>query len=311
MGVVGPYENEAIRPYVFGEFAELLGAAETHPAMLLYLDQARSIGPNSRAAKMFQRASRDGARPPRAMGLNENLAREILELHTVRIDGRYNQADVTKFARALTGVSVGNLRDGDRIGKAVFREKAREPGARTVMGVCYSSRGKSQAAAILTDLAAKPQTARFVCAKIARHFINDDPPARAITRLEQAWLSSGGDLTQVAETLIDSPEAWEPTPAKFKTPYEFLVSSYRSRSHFEAQDVLETGAAETYGTTSGWLNRSVQVLSAGHPIKALSVGPTAPLILRGKGAYWVLVVARSGPGHLSAPAHAATGPLPK
>ena len=78
------------------------------------------------------------------------------------------------------------------------------------MGVCYSSRGKSQAAAILTDLAAKPQTARFVCAKIARHFINDDPPARAITRLEQAWLSSGGDLTQVAETLIDSPEAWEP-----------------------------------------------------------------------------------------------------
>lgn len=228
-GLVGPFENEAIRPHVFGRFADLLGAAETHPAMLLYLDQAQSVGPNSPAARFQARRGRrgpgqDGA--PRQAGLNENLAREILELHTVGIDGGYAQADVTEFARALTGLSIAGPRD---VGEGVvFRAQAHEPGPRTVMGVRYAEGGKGQAGAILADLAARPQTARFVCAKLARHFVADDPPPALAARLESTWLATGGDLARVAGTLIDAPEAWTPQPAKLKTPYEFVVSSYRA-----------------------------------------------------------------------------------
>jgi uncharacterized protein (DUF1800 family) len=231
--LVGPFENEAIRPNVFRRFADLLAAAETHPAMLLYLDQAQSVGPNSRAAQ-FQRhgggrrgLGRNNARPRGNLGLNENLAREILELHTVGVDGGYAQADVTEFARALTGLSIAGPRDAGVEG-AVFRGPAHEPGERTVMGVRYGQDGKGQAGAILTDLASKPQTARFVCTKLVRHFVADDPPPALVARLEKTWLSTHGDLAQVAEALIDASEAWAPQPAKFKTPYEFVISSYRA-----------------------------------------------------------------------------------
>jgi uncharacterized protein (DUF1800 family) len=219
--LVGPFENEAIRPNVFGRFADLLGAAETHPAMLLYLDQAQSVGPNSRAAQVQRR------RGPRSPGLNENLAREILELHTVGVDGGYGQADVTEFARALTGLSIAGQRDPGVEG-VVFRQQTHEPGERTVMGVRYAADGKAQAGAVLADLAAKPQTARFVCTKIARHFLADDPPPALVARLEKTWASTNGDLARVAETLVDAPEAWAPQAAKFKTPYEFVISSYRA-----------------------------------------------------------------------------------
>lgn len=220
--LVGPFENEAIRPHVFGQFADLLVAAETHPAMLLYLDQAQSVGPSSRAAQ-FQRR-RGGLRSP---GLNENLAREILELHTVGVDGGYAQADVTEFARALTGLSVAGPREAGIEG-VVFRAQAHEPGERTVMGVRYAEGGREQAGAVLADLAARPQTARFVCTKLARHFVADDPPPALVARLEKTWLSTDGDLGRVAETLVDAPEAWAPQPAKLKTPYEFVISSYRA-----------------------------------------------------------------------------------
>jgi uncharacterized protein (DUF1800 family) len=234
--VVGPFETEAIRPNVFGPFATLLGAVETHPAMLLYLDQAQSIGPNSQAAQYLKRGPARGVGGPavnagkgRQLGLNENLAREILELHTVGVNGGYTQADVTEFARAMTGLSVGGLREAaDLTGAPIFRAAAHEPGDRTVMGVRYASGGKEQAGAILTDLAAKPQTARFVCGKIARHFIADDPPPALVDRLTRTWMSTGGDLGRVADTLIASPEAWDPTAHKFKTPYEFLISSWRA-----------------------------------------------------------------------------------
>jgi uncharacterized protein (DUF1800 family) len=224
--VIGPFEEEAIRPHVFGRFEELLGAAETHPAMLTYLDQIQSIGPDSPAAERMQRVSfQQAAQHPR--GLNENLAREIMELHTVGVHSGYTQADVTEFARAMTGLSIGGERDG-QYGVAVFREQAHEPGARTIMGVRYDQSGKQQVSAILADLAAKPQTARFICGKIARHFVADDPPPALTARLQAAWMASHGDLATVAETLISAPEAWDPRPEKFKTPYEFIVSSYRA-----------------------------------------------------------------------------------
>ena len=231
--VIGPFEEEAIRPHVFGRFDDLLGAAETHPAMLTYLDQIQSIGPDSQAAQVMRNgggrfgAARLQPAVQRTSGLNENLAREIMELHTVGVNGGYTQADVTEFARAMTGLSIGGQRDGV-YGVAVFREAAHEPGERTVMGVRYDERGKQQVNAILSDLAAKPQTARFICGKIARHFVADDPPPALVARLEAAWTASQGDLSTVAAALIAAPEAWDPRPAKFKTPYEFIISSYRA-----------------------------------------------------------------------------------
>ena len=235
--LVGPFETEAIRPHVFGRFTDLLAAAETHPAMLTYLDQIQSIGPDSQAAEFIKAggARRFGggqfqkAAATRTVGLNENLAREIMELHTVGVDGGYSQADVTEFARAMTGLSVAGPRDPDNaLGTALFRPQAHEPGARIVMGVSYPSGGKEQGGQILADLAAKPATARFVCTKIARHFVADDPPQALVTRLEDAWLASHGDLARVAEALIAAPEAWAPQAAKFKTPYDYIISSYRA-----------------------------------------------------------------------------------
>jgi uncharacterized protein (DUF1800 family) len=219
---------------VFGRFVDLLTAVETHPAMMIYLDQVQSVGPNSRLAQLVKtRAARGvGRLQPavnRNLGLNENLAREIMELHTVGVNGGYTQGDVTEFARAMTGLSIGGFRGPDgQVGAPVFREQAHEPGARTVMGVRYDQPGRQQAAAILSDLAAKPQTARFVCTKLARHFTADEPSPALVARLTKAWTGSGGDLVKVAEALIEAPEAWAPAEAKFKSPYDFIVSSYRA-----------------------------------------------------------------------------------
>lgn len=241
--VVGPYENEAIRPHVFGRFEALLTAVETHPGMLLYLDQAQSIGPDSPFAERVKaRAARFGARGPaagRKLGLNENLARETMELHTVSVNGGYTQADVTEFARALTGLSIGGFGGpAGQVGETVFREPAHEPGVRTIMGVRYPQTGEAQPMAILADLARKPQTARFICAKLARHFVADTPPPALVNRLQGVWMASGGDLARVAEALIEAPEAWAPPEAKFKTPYDFVVSSFRAAGA-EPQDIRQ------------------------------------------------------------------------
>jgi uncharacterized protein (DUF1800 family) len=214
--LVGPFEREAIRPHVFGRFEDLLYASSTHPAMLMYLDQERSTGPDSLG----------GMR--RNAGLNENLAREIMELHSVGADSGYTQADVTEFARALTGYSIGVERDGDAmVGRPLYRPQLHEPGARTVMGRRYPDTGQGQARAILADLAASPHTADHIARKLAIHFVADDPPPALIARLRGAYLDSGGDLAVVATALIDAPEAWSPAPTKFKRPYEFVISSYR------------------------------------------------------------------------------------
>jgi uncharacterized protein (DUF1800 family) len=214
---IGQYEREAIRPHVFGKFEDLAVAAEQHPAMLLYLDQAQSIGPDSRAGQR------------RNAGLNENLAREIMELHTVGADGGYTQADVTEFARALTGWSAPSLRDPDAGANGfVYRANVHEPGARTVLGKTHSEGEKDQGETILRDLANRPQTARRLARKIAAHFVADDPPPSLVAKLEKAWMDSGGDLAVVARTLVTAPESWEPRPAKIKTPYEFIVSTHRA-----------------------------------------------------------------------------------
>jgi uncharacterized protein (DUF1800 family) len=218
--LVGPFEQEVIRPHAFGRFEDMLTASSSHPAMLLYLDQAQSVGPNSFLA---QRASRNGRGP----GLNENLAREILELHTIGVDAGYSQSDVTEFARAMTGWSLGRLDHPEEPQGFMFRPFAHEPGARNIMGRRYAEDDQAQARAVMADLAASPHTARHLAGKIARHFVSDDPPAALVERLSQAYMSSHGQLDVVARSLLNSPEAWAPAPAKFKTPYEFLVSSWR------------------------------------------------------------------------------------
>ncbi|RVT89712.1 DUF1800 domain-containing protein [Sphingomonas crocodyli] len=227
----GNFEAEAIRPHVLGRFEDLLLAAERHAAMMLYLDQAQSIGPDS---IMARRAAMNN--PGRQRGLNENLAREIMELHTLGVRTGYSQADVTEFARALTGWSVGGLgRGGGRPGgpnqgdpgEYLFRPGLHEPGARTIMGRSYTQVGEAQAEAILHDLAVAPATARHIATKLARHFVADDPPPALVDRLSAAFLQSGGDLPKVYRVLIDAPEAWAAGASKFKTPWEWSISAMR------------------------------------------------------------------------------------
>ncbi len=225
---VGDHEFTAIRPHVLGRFGDMLEAATLHPAMLLYLDQFQSVGPNSPAQR--RRADRPNAQGPR--GLNENLAREILELHTLGVHGGYTQADVTEFARALTGWTVPGIGRADRFGEeqpsgAMFVAVAHEPGARRVLGRSYPAGAADQARAILRELAIHPATARHVATKLARHFAGDTPPPALVARLEADFLRTGGDLASLTRTLIEAPEAWEPAPVKFRTPFEWLVASLR------------------------------------------------------------------------------------
>jgi uncharacterized protein (DUF1800 family) len=232
----GNYEFEAIRPNIMGKFSDLLQAATRHPAMLVYLDQAQSIGPNSPFAKRAE------LRRNKEFGLNENLAREILELHTMGARGGYAQADVTEFARALTGNTVAGIGAGPmqkRLmqigapGNSVFADELHEPGARQVLGKTYEPNANRQndniqAAAILTDLAVHPATAKHIATKLARHFVADIPPPELVSRLEKGFLKSGGDLPVLYRILVDAPEAWLPKQGKFKTPWEWTVSSLRA-----------------------------------------------------------------------------------
>lgn len=226
--LAGAFEMEAIRPHVLGRFGDMLVAVEQHPAMQIFLDQNASIGPDSLAAQRVERRN-PGKRP----GLNENLARETMELHTLGVRSGYTQNDVTEFARALTGWSIGGIVDntlnGETLtpGQFVFRAPRHEPGTRTVLGKSYPQQGEDQALAVLADFAASPATAHHIAEKLARHFVADVPPASLINRLADAFHRSGGDLTTVYRVLIASPEAWHLEDVKFKTPWEWTVSAMR------------------------------------------------------------------------------------
>ncbi|KFL35657.1 DUF1800 domain-containing protein [Arenimonas donghaensis] len=227
-----PMEREAIRPHLLGKFGDLLVSASQHPGMLRYLDNAQSIGERS---PMAERRARRGQQ----LGLNENLAREILELHTLGVDGGYTQDDVRELARALTGWSTPAPLD-ERVSArrlqreplgphgAVFRGVAHEPGARVVLGKRYREAGADQAEAILRDLALHPSTARHLAGKLARHFVADDPPAALVDALAARYLDSGGDLGAMTRALVGHPLAWSASARKFKTPDDFLVSALRA-----------------------------------------------------------------------------------
>ena len=212
----GAYEREAIRPHVFGRFYDLLVAVETHPSMLLYLDNEQSIGPHSQANKNGKR------------GLNENLAREIMELHTLGVGSGYSQSDVTAFARVITGWGVNRNDKNGPPGTFVFNARAHEPGAQEVMGRAYAQDGVDQGKAVLADLARHPATARHIAFKLARHFVADTPPPALVSRLSDTFLKSDGDLAAVSQALINAPEAWTPQRQKIRSPLEYLCAAIRA-----------------------------------------------------------------------------------
>ncbi len=232
-GLVGAFEREAIRPHIAGPFRTLLKAAVTHGAMLRYLDNDRSAGPNSRVARQRARRTAD-AETLRAQptGLNENLAREVLELHTLGAASHaYTQADVTAFAAVLTGWRLLprpadwlDLASGAAV--AGFDPAWHEPGPKPVLGQSIPD-GEAGLEAVLDLLVRHPATARFIALKLARHFVADDPPPALVDRLAARFTRSGGDLAAVYTELIDAPEAWASGPAKLKTPLEMAVSSAR------------------------------------------------------------------------------------
>ncbi len=212
----GSFEREAIRPYVLGRFADMLLAVEHHPAMLFYLDNAQSVGPDSRAGQNRKR------------GLNENLAREIMELHTLGVDGGYTQNDVTSLARVITGWTFAG-REG-RIGEPgtfVFNANMHEPGDQMVAGHAYLGGGFGQGEAALNDIARNPATGHHIATKLVRHFVADDPPPAAVERIATVFRNRDGDLKAVALALIDLPEAWSAPATKMRNPYDFLVASGR------------------------------------------------------------------------------------
>jgi uncharacterized protein (DUF1800 family) len=231
--IAGLYEQEAIRPYVLGNFYDLLLAAVRHPAMILYLDNQTSMGPESRAAS-FVRRNRG-----RELGLNENLAREILELHTLGVDGGYTQRDVTELAKVITGWSIGGaLGQGARVlarvggdagapGEFHFRAMMHEPGSKTILGKTYREGGVEEGEDVLRALALHPKTAHHLATKLARHFVADAPPAALVERLASAYLRADGELDPVYRALIEADESWREPLAKFKTPHDFVISAYR------------------------------------------------------------------------------------
>src|SRR5712672_743550 len=212
----GSFEREAIRPHVLGRFGDMLKAVEQHPAMLFFLDNQQSLGPDSRAGQNRKR------------GLNENLAREIMELHTLGVGGGYSQDDVTSLARIITGWTfAGRQGQLGPPGSFVFNANAHQPGAHRVMGKIYEPSGVAQGEAVLADIARHPSTAKFIAGKFARHFVTDDPPPVLVARLADVFTKSDGDLKALALALLDSEEAWKAPLTKIRSPYEFLIASGR------------------------------------------------------------------------------------
>src|SRR5450755_301985 len=212
----GSFEREAIRPHVLGRFADMLKAVEQHPAMLFFLDNQESLGPDSRAGQNRKR------------GLNENLAREIMELHTLGVGSGYTQEDVTSLARIITGWTFAG-REGKlgAPGSFIFNANAHQPGPQSLLGKVYEAGGLAQGEAALADIARHPATAKFIATKFVRHFVADEPPLALVARLREVFTRTDGDLKAMTMALVDSDEAWAAPLTKIRSPYEFLVATGR------------------------------------------------------------------------------------
>jgi uncharacterized protein (DUF1800 family) len=215
MAAIGPsLEREAIANNLLGKFEDMLLAVVKHPAMIIYLNNEKSFGENSRAGI-------------KGKGLNENLVREILELHTMGINSGYSQTDVIELAKGITGWSVARPKK-DKHSGFKFRAYGHEPGARKLLNKTYKNNGLGQGEAMLLDLARRPETAAHLCNKLVSHFIQDIPEPKLVDKMVKTWMKTQGDIKQVIISMINAPESWQNTPQKFKTPREHLVSTYRA-----------------------------------------------------------------------------------
>ena len=227
------YERDAIRPHVWGKFRDLLGAVAESPAMLFYLDNWRSAaspGTEMSANPMMARRRRAAQQQTqgRTRGINENYARELMELHTLGVDGGYTQKDITEIARAFTGWTLELPRQG---GASKFEPRMHDNGEKVVLGVKIPAGGGKRDGELVLDLLAKhPSTARFIATKLARRFVADDPPKALVDRAAARFLETGGDIREVVRTIITSPEFFAPAAyrAKVKTPFEFVASAVRA-----------------------------------------------------------------------------------
>jgi uncharacterized protein (DUF1800 family) len=232
----GSFEREAIRPHVLGRFADMLRAVEQHPAMLFFLDNQQSLGPDSRAGLN------------RSRGLNENLAREIMELHTLGVGGGYTQDDVTSLARIITGWSfAGRQGKLGAPGNFIFNANAHQPGPQRLLGKTYQNDGVAQGEAALSDISRHASTAKFVATKFVRHFVADDPPPALVGRLAEVFQKSDGDLRAMTSVLLDSDEAWQAPLTKVRSPYEFLVATGRLLAHIPDDPGLYLGSLNLLG----------------------------------------------------------------
>jgi uncharacterized protein (DUF1800 family) len=251
--LAGSYERDVIRAHVLGSFEDMVMASARHPAMLLYLDNAQSIGPASPAARLGQRAGAN------QRGLNENYARELLELHTLGVNGGYTQQDVQELARVFTGWTVDGIAGPGARGMArgnpsrpggatagrgqgarpaapqpgaalgfVFRGLLHEPGSKVVLGQRYDDAGVQEGERVIRALCRHPSTARFVSTKLVSHFVSDEPPPAAVDRVEKVFRSTNGDLRVMARALVDEPDAWRDGARKFRSPQDWLVAVMRA-----------------------------------------------------------------------------------
>ena len=241
--LAGSYERDVIRAHVLGRFEDMVLASAKHPAMLVYLDNFQSVGPNSRGASAGQR--NNGQR----RGLNENYARELLELHTLGVNGGYTQQDVQEVAKVLTGWSINGLggpgarpqranqprrgrgqapRRNDGPIEFAFQELLHEPGSKTVLNQRYNEAGIEEGERVIRALCRHPSTAKFVATKLVTHFVSDEPPAAAVERVARVFRSTDGDLKAVARALVDEPDAWRDETRKFRTPQDWFVAVLRA-----------------------------------------------------------------------------------
>lgn len=249
---IGGFEREAIRPHVFGKFEDMLLAVAQHPVMLHYLDNAISIGPKSQIGKRRDR------------GLNENLAREILELHTLGVNGGYGQKDVTEFAKVLTGWTIdSNFKRLENTGRFYFLNRIHEPGQKILLGTTLYEDGYDEGIKALKLIANHPSTARHIATKLARHFVADEPSDAVIAKLANVFMQSGGDLKELSLALIDLPESWENSQSKVKNPFDYVVSVFRSFNAKKIPARLLIGALNEMGyflffapSPEGWSDKS-------------------------------------------------------
>lgn len=214
--LAGAYERDAIRPHVFGKFEDMVLASARHPAMLIYLDQARSVGPDSRGARAGRR------------GLNENYARELMELHTLGVNGGYSQQDVEQLALVLTGWTIGGFNNPRRDPSPfAFEPSIHQPGRKRVLGLDLAEEGESEGRRVIAWLSRQPATAQFIATKLVQHFVSDDPHPNDVALIREVFLETQGDLAEVSRALVDLDDAFYGPARKIRTPQDFIIAAAR------------------------------------------------------------------------------------